>query len=148
MFLSPLPQSFKFKYSYAIIGTASAKPRYHRSGTEVIYSTADGDIDDIQNSKTMSKESIASSQKCLPPPDTYLEKYEEAMMSNQQQMSSVDPSFQRNDELLYAAVGPVGTSGCENYSYHRQQQISTFGTVIPRNTLIFIYINIYIYYFH
>ena len=92
----------------------------------------------------MSKESIASSQKCLPPPDTYLEKYEEAMMSNQQQLSSVDPSFQRNDELLYAAVGPVGTSGCENYSYHRQQQISSFGTVIPRNILTRTYIYTYI----
>ena len=92
-------------------------------------------MDDVQNNTALSKESITSSQKCLPPPDAYLEKYEEAMITNQQQMSSVDPSFQRNEELLYASVGPVGTSGCENYSYHRQQQISTFGTILPRNYL-------------
>ena len=78
----------------------------------------------------MSKESIASSHKCLPPPDKYLDKYEEAMMANPHM--PIDASFQRNDELVYAAVGPAGPSGCENYSYHRQQQISTFGTVIPR----------------
>ena len=40
-------------------------------------------------------------------------------------------NLQVDNEILYAAVGPPGTSGCENYSYH-QQHISTFGTVIPR----------------
>ena len=79
----------------------------------------------------MSKDSIASSQKCLPPPDAYFDNYEEV---SKQKMVAVDHgAFQGNDELLYAAVGPAGTLGCENYSYHRQHQISTFGTVIPRN---------------
>ena len=110
--------------------TKSTKPRYHRSGTEVIYSSADPDIDDIDDAKTMSKESIASSQKCLPPPDTFLDNYEESMMNKQQ--LPFDSNLQANHEILYAAVGPAGNSGCENYSYH-QQHISTFGTVIPRN---------------
>ena len=81
----------------------------------------------------MSKESIASSQKCLPPPDTFLDKYEESMMSKHQ--IPFNSNLQVDNEILYAAVGPPGTSGCENYSYHHQQQISTFGTMLPRNYL-------------
>ena len=90
-------------------------------------------MDDIDDAKTMSKESIASSQKCLPPPDTFLDNYEESMISKQQ--IQFESNMQANHEILYAAVGPPGNSGCENYPYHNQQQISTFGTVIPRNYL-------------
>ena len=85
----------------------------------------------MDDAKTMSKESIASSQKCLPPPDTFLDNYEGSMMNKQQ--VPFDSNLQANHEILYAAVGPAGNSGCENYSYHHQQHISTFGTVIPRN---------------
>ena len=107
----------------------STKPGYHRSGTEVVYSSADVGAEELEKAKTMSKASLVSSQQCLPPPDKYLETYEEHRI-HQEQMA-VDADFQRNDEMVYAAIGPPGTSGCENFSYH-QHQISTFGTVIPR----------------
>ena len=78
----------------------------------------------------MSKESIASSQNVLPPPDTYLDNYEQNRMSKPHLL--IDPSCKISDELVYAAVGtPMGPPGCENYSY--QQHISTFGTMLPRN---------------
>ena len=96
----------------------------------MVYSTADVDIDEVENAKTMSRGSITSSQKCLPPPDKYLAKYEEHLHMYKQHMA-VEANFEGNDELLYAAIGPPGTSGCETNSYH-QHQISTFGTVIPR----------------
>ena len=117
-------------YVFIFEGTTPTKHRYHRSETDAIYSCADQDNDDAGQAQTMSKESIASSQNVLPPPDTYLDNYEQNRMSKPHLL--IDPSCKISDELVYAAVGtPMGPPGCENYSY--QQHISTFGTMLPRN---------------
>lgn len=94
-----------------------------------MYSSGDGEIDEVDNSNPILKGSIASSQKCLPPPDDYLANTEHQFHLHPQHRTG--KSDMGDDELIYAPVGPPGTIRNEKGLYH-QHLISTFGTVIPR----------------